>query len=397
MAFLTPNYQYTVNGLLIKEKIIPDGTVWKDATKAKKAGFRAGALYKKQAKLCGTGKPAGITVHNTSKLAGVSASTTQAEQYTRATYNENMKSARVHFYVDDKCAWQMLKTGLGISKNDPKGSAEVGWHAGDGSVKTGGNMTNISIEMIMDGWNGEYNQAVARNGARLVAYLLKFYGLSIDNLQTHTYWINKAKGISGSHDYMNTYKIPNVFKMCPLYIIPHWSEFLSMVKTYMGGSTNSNTPTNNTTVNTVNTSDIKIGDIVQFTGNTHYSSTNASKGFSVNPGEAKVTNIYKTGKHSIHLIATKGSTSKVYGWVDIKDVKKVSKTIGVGTKVKIKSSAKYYYDNGPAIPAFVKNIVHVVTQVNSRNKRVLLGKKVDNNQIVAGINTWVDSDNLDVV
>ena len=37
MAFLTPNSQYRVNGVLVNEKIIPDGTVWKDATKAKRA------------------------------------------------------------------------------------------------------------------------------------------------------------------------------------------------------------------------------------------------------------------------------------------------------------------------------------------------------------------------
>lgn len=153
MAFLTPNSQYRVNGVLVNEKIIPDGTVWKDATKAKRAGFSAGSLYKKQAKLCGTERPLGITVHNTNKLLGVSSQTTQAEQYTRATYNENMNSSRVHFFVDDKCIWQNLKAGLGLSKNDPKNSAEVSWNSGDGSTKDGGDMTNISIEFIMDGWD----------------------------------------------------------------------------------------------------------------------------------------------------------------------------------------------------------------------------------------------------
>ena len=37
MAFLTPNSQYRINGVLVNEKIIPDGTVWKDSTKAKRA------------------------------------------------------------------------------------------------------------------------------------------------------------------------------------------------------------------------------------------------------------------------------------------------------------------------------------------------------------------------
>ena len=55
MAKLTPNTTYTVNGVKISEKIIPDGTRWQDTTKAKKAGFSAGALYKSQKKLSGTG------------------------------------------------------------------------------------------------------------------------------------------------------------------------------------------------------------------------------------------------------------------------------------------------------------------------------------------------------
>ena len=48
------------------------------------------------------------------------------------TYNENMGSVRVHYYVDDTGAWQNLKAGTGLCANDPVGSAEVSWHAGDG-------------------------------------------------------------------------------------------------------------------------------------------------------------------------------------------------------------------------------------------------------------------------
>ncbi len=41
---LTPNYTYIANGVTVNEKIIPDGTVWKDEAKAKPAGFAVGAL-----------------------------------------------------------------------------------------------------------------------------------------------------------------------------------------------------------------------------------------------------------------------------------------------------------------------------------------------------------------
>ena len=65
---LTPNVTYTLNGVKVNEKIIPDGTRWKDATKAKNAGFAAGSLYKKNQKLSNnTGTVQYVTIHNTSE------------------------------------------------------------------------------------------------------------------------------------------------------------------------------------------------------------------------------------------------------------------------------------------------------------------------------------------
>ena len=62
--------------------------------------------------------------------------------------------------------------------------------------------------------------------------------------------------------------------------------------------------------------DLKVGDIVYYTGKIHYASANASTGPSCKPGKAKVTALYPSGKHPIHLIALSGSGSTVYGWVD---------------------------------------------------------------------------------
>ena len=166
MAKLTPNVVYTMNGVTVNEKIIPDGTRWKDATKAKKAGFSAGSLYKKQQKLSGgTGRVQSVTIHNTNDLANVH---DDGEQYTRATYNENMNSSRVHFYVDDTGAWQNLKAGTGLCPSDPVGSAEVSWHSGDGSTASGGNMTSISMEIIMNE-TPEHDLIAKDNGARMAA------------------------------------------------------------------------------------------------------------------------------------------------------------------------------------------------------------------------------------
>lgn len=62
----------------------------------------------------------------------------------------------------------------------------------------------------------------------------------------------------------------------------------------------------------------KVGDIVQFTGNKHYTSANSTSPKSCRAGEAKVTAVYN-GKHPYHLIHT-GKDSDVYGWVDAADV-----------------------------------------------------------------------------
>ncbi len=65
---------------------------------------------------------------------------------------------------------------------------------------------------------------------------------------------------------------------------------------------------------------LKVGDIVEFTGTTHYYSANASKPSACKPGQAKVTQIYN-GKHPYQLVHVKGGGSTVYGWVDEKDIR----------------------------------------------------------------------------
>lgn len=62
---------------------------------------------------------------------------------------------------------------------------------------------------------------------------------------------------------------------------------------------------------------LKVGDIVEFTGSTHYYSANASKPSTCTPGKAKLTQIF-AGLHPYQLI---GVNSSVYGWVDEKDIK----------------------------------------------------------------------------
>lgn len=243
MSKLTPNYTYSANGVTVYEKIIPDGTRWKDGKKAANCGFSIGSLYKAQRKLCGTGAPKYITVHNTNDLPNVY---DDGEQYTRATYNENMHSSRVHFYADDVCAWQNLKAGTGMTPNDPKGLAEVGWHAGDGTSTGGGNETSISIEIIMND-TPEHDAKAKENGARLVAYLMQLHGLTVDRVVSHTYWVNRSAGKSFADvDEQCTNYVAGK-KWCPTYIfgstnhataLKNWKAFKAQINKFINTEEN---------------------------------------------------------------------------------------------------------------------------------------------------------------
>lgn len=199
MAKLTPDATRTEYGLVINEKIIPWGAKWpKDSGKYKK-----GQKFKADKRLSGgTGKVAGVTIHNTNDLENVEE---DAEQYTRATWpNANMNDARVHYYVDDINAWQNLE------------DTEVGWHAGDGSGP--GNGTTISIEIIMDGTGSKEDLGAEANGVILAALLLKKYGLTVEQLYTHNHWMGHPDAI-----------VQGARKNCPLYILPHWEQFKARV------------------------------------------------------------------------------------------------------------------------------------------------------------------------
>lgn len=242
MAKLTPKSTYTTpNGILVKEYIIPDGYRWKDDDKARAAGFEPKSLYKKNKKLSGnTGKVKWVTIHNTNDLPNVD---DDGEQYTRATYpNENMGSARCHFFVDDVCAWQDLKAGTGMTPNDPKGSAEVGWHAADGSTTDGGNMTSLCIEIIMNDSTSGHDARAYDNGAKLAAWLLYINDLPIEKLVTHSYWNAKKKGMTSDDIDQQCVTYVSGAHWCPMYIFnskneagakKNWKAFKAVVNGYL--------------------------------------------------------------------------------------------------------------------------------------------------------------------
>ena len=200
MAILKPDTTTTMNGVTVNEYLLtkhnPNHIAMPSASME--------------------GKIIGVTVHNTAWIT-TAAGTTPAEQYTRSTVNGNMNDVRVHYYVDNVCAWQNLPHSLS------------GWHAADGSGN--GNRRTIAIECIMSFAYNVTDKKSEGNCARLAAALLKKYNLDINHLFTHTHWLNVRDGKSGTVDYLNTAKNP--YKTCPLYILPHWSAFKAKVQKYL--------------------------------------------------------------------------------------------------------------------------------------------------------------------
>ena len=189
-AYLKPTKATTLNGVVVNEYLLTKNNPLKIAMPQKRT------------------KPLlGVTIHNTNWIK-VNSATTPSEQYTRATVNGNMGDVRVHFYVDDKCAWQNLPLDW------------CNWSCADGQGS--GNTQTIAIECIMGG-TAQQDKKSRENAVRLIAYLLKLNGLCIDNLYTHTHWLNVRDGKKGTVDYLNTLKHP--YKVCPAFFIPDWDNF----------------------------------------------------------------------------------------------------------------------------------------------------------------------------
>ena len=172
-----------------------------------------------------TKKLLGITIHNTDWI-NVNSATTPAEQYTRACINGNLNTVRVHYYVDNKCAWQNLP------------DYWQGWHAADGNGN--GNTATISIECIMRNSYDKDSLDAMDNCARLAAYLCREYGLTVDDIYTHTYWlhIRDKDSVSKCGDKDKICTTSHSYKTCPIFIIPQWDKFLALVNKYiaeMGG------------------------------------------------------------------------------------------------------------------------------------------------------------------
>ncbi len=164
------------------------------------------------------GKLKYVVVHNTEDLANIE---DDGRNYIAASVNDNLRGVMSTMYVDDLRAWQLLE----LNREN--------WCCSDFYTNTeGGCKAGISIEIIMNGVDGEQNLKARDNGARLAAYYLYKNGLTVENgLVTHTWCINISKGRTGSSDYLNCVP-PAGEKLCPYYIIPKWDEFKALVRKY---------------------------------------------------------------------------------------------------------------------------------------------------------------------
>lgn len=207
MAFLKPDstYQFTVAGktYTVNKRIIPDSA-------RRKVSNPIVGLLVKPGKKFDTGKPLGLTIHNTADI-NEATGTTDAEQYSRAMWpNCSLGTVCVHFFVWHDAIWQNLDLG------------ERGWHAADGSsrrkghrgTQIGGNLDTISIECISADAESEATTAA------LAAYLCDKFSLDPQlDIYTHNFWMGLPDSIK-----------QGAAKNCPLYILPHWGTFLATVQ-----------------------------------------------------------------------------------------------------------------------------------------------------------------------
>jgi len=90
---------------------------------------------------------------------------------------------------------------------------------------------------------------------------------------------------------------------------PISTKFLTVVKPAQNGS------------ESVEKVKLEKGTVVTFTGKKHYAHANSDNPVACKPGKATITlDPYMKGKHPYHLVAVKGGTSNVYGWVDAEDI-----------------------------------------------------------------------------
>ena len=310
--------------------------------------------------------PTRIVVHNTAN----DASARNEIKYMQS----NNKQVSFHIAVDDQEAVQ----GIPLDRN--------AWHAGDGANGTG-NRYGIAIEICYSKSGGSRFEAAERNAAQLIAQMLKARGWGIDKVTKH-------------QDYSGKY--------CPHRTLDMgWQRFLDMVKANMsGGSSGGNTYTVQygdtlsgiakellgdasrykeiAALNGIdNPNVIKVGQVLKIPGGCSGGSTPTQPSKSVDEIAREVI-VGKWGNGSerkdrltaagYDYAAVQARVNELMGGSSSGSV---SSAIAVGDTVRITCNA---YSTGQAIPSWVKNTSHKVSQI--KGDKALLGYP-------DGIASWV--------
>ena len=138
---------------------------------------------------------------------------------------------------------------------------------------------------------------------------------------------------------------------------------------------------------------IQKNDIVEFTGNKHFTGSDSDNFKPCKPGIAKVDMINLSGKNPYHLIAEPFGNSDVYGWVKEEDIKILSHdeqlelAINKLSGLKVINSPNYWKNfvklkkvNGLDY-LFIKS-AKVINSLNQRSESIQEGL---NNLISAGV------------
>ena len=247
----------------------------------------------------------GITIHNTEDLANIE---DDGRNYTASTVNGNMRTVRVHYYVDDLYAWQNLDESM------------QNWTCTDGNGD--GNATTIAIECIMKSPYDTESLKAMDNCARLTAYLCKKYNLTVDDIYTHTYWLHTRDkdSISKCGDKDKICTTRHSYKTCPLYIIPQWDKFLELVVKYYSGA-KSKKENNQDTTNTSNVTSLpyKVKVKIDSLNVRVDAGVNNKITCTIKKNEVYTIIEEKKVKNSDGSIATWGRLKSKIGWLNVGD------------------------------------------------------------------------------
>lgn len=286
-------------------------------------------------------KPEGITIHNTAN---------DASAMSEISYmiRNNMKIS-FHEAIDDYRVVQ------GIEHN------RNAWHAGDGHGF--GNMKTIGIEICYSKSGGERFEKAERNAAERIAYLMKQYGWTLDNITDARHTIGTHQNRSG--------------KYCPHRTLDNGLErFYNMIREeyreLTGEDINNGKPNINVD-NTTNNTGRNIGDNVTING--VYTSSSSTKKLNPAVKSGMITKIIPGAKNPYLL------NNGNIGWVNESCIvsssnsqaqnnnTNVAPNISVGSTVTLSANATNYA-TGQKIPAVYKNRNYTIMQVG--NGKVLL-------------------------